>query len=127
MSEPLLKRAIPGQRLPRLDDAAIVCVIDDDEDVRKALERLLRSIGEELLKKRPSEIEARLKLKQKLKKPFEARVLGEMCGKIFPLELLREPDGVRQLQELAFEEDARGVTEAERADSAAHVYESACL
>ena len=28
-----------------MDDAAIVCVIDDDEDVRKALERLLRSIG----------------------------------------------------------------------------------
>jgi FixJ family two-component response regulator len=34
-----------GQPLPRLDDAAIVCVIDDDEDVCKALERLLRSIG----------------------------------------------------------------------------------
>ena len=34
-----------GQPLPRLDDAAIVCVIDDDEDVRKALKRLLRSIG----------------------------------------------------------------------------------
>ncbi len=28
-----------------MDDAGIVCVIDDDEDVRKALERLLRSIG----------------------------------------------------------------------------------
>ena len=34
-----------GHSLPRLDDAAIVCVIDDDEDVRKALKRLLRSIG----------------------------------------------------------------------------------
>jgi FixJ family two-component response regulator len=34
-----------GQPLPRLDDAAIVCVIDDDEDVCKALKRLLRSTG----------------------------------------------------------------------------------
>ena len=34
-----------GEPLPRLNDAAIVCVIDDDEDVRKALKRLLRSIG----------------------------------------------------------------------------------
>jgi two-component system, LuxR family, response regulator FixJ len=34
-----------GPPLPRQDNAAIVCVIDDDEDVRKALERLLRSIG----------------------------------------------------------------------------------
>lgn len=31
--------------LPRRDDAGVVCVIDDDEDVRKALKRLLRSIG----------------------------------------------------------------------------------
>jgi FixJ family two-component response regulator len=31
--------------LPRLNDAAIVCVIDDDEDVCKAVERLLRSTG----------------------------------------------------------------------------------
>jgi FixJ family two-component response regulator len=45
MSESALKRAISNQPIPRLDDAAIVCVIDDDEDVRKALERLLRSIG----------------------------------------------------------------------------------
>ena len=45
MSESALKRAISNQPLPRLDDAGIVCVIDDDEDVRKALERLLRSIG----------------------------------------------------------------------------------
>ena len=34
-----------GYPLPRLDDAGVVCVIDDDEDVRKALQRLLRSIG----------------------------------------------------------------------------------
>ena len=34
-----------GESLPRLNDAAIVCVIDDDEDVCKALERLLRSTG----------------------------------------------------------------------------------
>ena len=45
MSEPGLKRPIPGQPLPRLNDAAVVCVIDDDDDVGKALERLLRSIG----------------------------------------------------------------------------------
>jgi FixJ family two-component response regulator len=44
MSESVPKRAISGP-VPRLDDAGIVCVIDDDEDVRKALERLLRSIG----------------------------------------------------------------------------------
>jgi len=31
--------------LPRPDDAGVVCVIDDDEDVRKALKRLLRSSG----------------------------------------------------------------------------------
>ena len=37
-----------GHPLPRPDDAAIVCVIDDDEDVRKALRRLLRSIGLEV-------------------------------------------------------------------------------
>lgn len=34
-----------GHLPPRLDDAAVVCVIDDDEDVRKALKRLLRSSG----------------------------------------------------------------------------------
>jgi FixJ family two-component response regulator len=34
-----------GGPLPRLNDAAVVCVIDDDEDVCKALERLLRSTG----------------------------------------------------------------------------------
>jgi FixJ family two-component response regulator len=34
-----------GHPLPRLDDVGVVCVIDDDEDVRKALRRLLRSIG----------------------------------------------------------------------------------
>jgi FixJ family two-component response regulator len=34
-----------GHPLPRLEDAGVVCVIDDDEDVRKALRRLLRSIG----------------------------------------------------------------------------------
>jgi FixJ family two-component response regulator len=34
-----------GHSLPRPDDAGVVCVIDDDEDVRKALKRLLRSIG----------------------------------------------------------------------------------
>jgi Zn-dependent peptidase ImmA (M78 family)/transcriptional regulator with XRE-family HTH domain len=82
---------------------------------------------EELLKTRPTEIEARLKLKQRPKKVFESRLLREMCGKVFPLELLREPDGVRQLQELAFEEYARGVTEVERADSAGHVYEKVAL
>jgi FixJ family two-component response regulator len=34
-----------GQPLSRLDDAGVVCVIDDDDDARKALQRLLRSIG----------------------------------------------------------------------------------
>lgn len=82
---------------------------------------------EELLKERPSEIEGRLKLKQKPKKAFDPRVLRDICGKLFPLDLLREPDGVRQLQEFAFEEYARGVTESERASSAAHVYEKVAL
>jgi FixJ family two-component response regulator len=36
---------VNGRSLPPQDDAAIVCVIDDDEHVRKALGRLLRSIG----------------------------------------------------------------------------------
>jgi FixJ family two-component response regulator len=45
MSESVLKRVTSSQPLPRVDDAGVVCVIDDDEDVRKALERLLRSIG----------------------------------------------------------------------------------
>jgi FixJ family two-component response regulator len=45
MSEPGLKRPIPGLPPPRVNDAAVVCVIDDDDDIRKALERLLRSIG----------------------------------------------------------------------------------
>ena len=44
-SESVLKRAISGRPLPRPDDAGVVCVIDDDEDVCKALARLLRSIG----------------------------------------------------------------------------------
>jgi FixJ family two-component response regulator len=34
-----------GHPLPRPDDAGVVCVIGDDEDVRKALKRLLRSMG----------------------------------------------------------------------------------
>ena len=34
-----------GPPLPRPDDDAVVCVVDDDEEVRKGLERLLRSIG----------------------------------------------------------------------------------
>jgi FixJ family two-component response regulator len=44
-SESVLKRTISGRQLPRPDDAGVVCVIDDDEDVRKALARLLRSTG----------------------------------------------------------------------------------
>ena len=39
-------QVVNGQALPRLgDDAALVCVVDDDEDVRKGLARLFRSIG----------------------------------------------------------------------------------
>jgi len=82
---------------------------------------------EELLKMRPSEIEAQLTLKKGPKKRFDPRILRDICGKIFPLDLLRGPDGVRQLQEFAFEEYARRVTEVERADSAAHVYEKVAL
>ncbi len=45
MSGSVLKRAISSRPLHRLDDAGVVCVIHDDEDVCKALERLRRSIG----------------------------------------------------------------------------------
>jgi FixJ family two-component response regulator len=45
LSESVLKRAISSHPLTRQDEAGVVCVIDDDEDVCKALERLMRSIG----------------------------------------------------------------------------------
>ena len=45
MNESALMRAISSQPLRRPDDAGVVCVIHDDEDVCKALERLRRSIG----------------------------------------------------------------------------------
>ncbi len=80
-----------------------------------------------LLKIRPSEIETRLQLKQKLRKPFDPAILKKICEMSFEPSvresLFYEPDGVRQLQELAFEEYARRVPEIERADSAGSVYE----
>jgi hypothetical protein len=41
--------------------------------------------------------------------------------------LIQEPDGVRQLQEFAYEEYAREVSEVERADPASSVYEKVAL
>jgi Zn-dependent peptidase ImmA (M78 family)/transcriptional regulator with XRE-family HTH domain len=81
---------------------------------------------DQLLKIRPSEIEARVKLKQKVRKRFDPLIVKKSIGN-FPEPLLREPDGVRQLQELAFEEYARQVPEIERADSAAQVYERVAI
>ncbi len=79
-----------------------------------------------LLKVRPSEIETKLQLKQKPRKPFDPAFLKKIC-ETFEADVLQnllyEPDGVRQLQELAFEEYARQVPEIERADSAGIVYE----
>lgn len=83
---------------------------------------------ETLLQLRPSEIEARLQLKVGHRQHFDPRVLESICAatKISP-ELLEDADGVRQLQELALEEYARSVPEAERADTAGTVYEKVAL
>lgn len=83
---------------------------------------------ETLLGMRPSEIETRLQLKRERQKSFSSDVLVRICAaaKITPA-LLENTDGVRQLQELAFEEYARSVPEAERADTAASVYEKVAL
>lgn len=82
---------------------------------------------EQLLKVRPSDIEGRIKLKRKTKKVFETKTLTGICQKSFPPEVLRDADGVRQLQEVAFEEYARGIPEVERGSSAADVYEAVAL
>jgi Zn-dependent peptidase ImmA (M78 family)/transcriptional regulator with XRE-family HTH domain len=79
---------------------------------------------EALLKVRPSEIEAKLALKRgSRRKGFELTLLKRICASSFPTDLLMSPDGVRQLQELAFEEYARATEEAERADPPGSVYE----
>lgn len=77
-----------------------------------------------LLRLRPSDIEARLQLKRQRRKPFDLGVLDAVRtgSRIYP-ELLKTTDGVRQLQELVFEEYTRSVPEAERADTAGAVYE----
>lgn len=83
---------------------------------------------EALLGMRPSEIEARLQLKRERQRSFSSDILDRICAaaKITPA-LLENTDGVRQLQELAFEEYARSVAETERADTAASVYEKVAL
>lgn len=83
---------------------------------------------EVLLKIRPSEIEAKLQLKRKPQKAFDPKSLEAICASsnISP-EFLQDIDGVRQLQELAFEEYARLVPEAERTDTAGSVYEKVAL
>lgn len=80
-----------------------------------------------LLQVRPTDIEARLRLKEKAKKEFDAHILKNICGKLVPVSSLNEIDGVRQLQEFAFEEYARTVPEVERRDTAAHVYEKVAV
>jgi Zn-dependent peptidase ImmA (M78 family)/transcriptional regulator with XRE-family HTH domain len=82
---------------------------------------------EALLAVRPTDVEARLKLKQRPRKAFDPKALKRICGAALPLRLLDEPDGVRQLQEFAYEEYARGVSEIERADPASSVYEKVAL
>lgn len=83
---------------------------------------------EALLKIRPSEIESKLLLKQRAQKAFDPDILQEICRRssILP-NLLRSIDGVRQLQELAFEEYARLVPEEQRADTAGVLYEKVAL
>ena len=81
---------------------------------------------DDLLKVRPSEIETKLQLKQRPRKSFDPAFLKKICEAFEPdvfQNLLYEPHGVRQLQEIAFEEYARQVPEIERADSAGVVYE----
>jgi Zn-dependent peptidase ImmA (M78 family)/transcriptional regulator with XRE-family HTH domain len=81
-----------------------------------------------LLKMRPSDLEEKLQLKKRAKKAFDPKGLKKICAtaKIVP-ELLTTADGVRQLQELAFEEYARLVPEAERRDTAGGIYEKVAL
>ncbi len=82
---------------------------------------------EALLAVRPTDIEAKLKLKQRPRKGFDPKTLRTICGPVLPVRLIQEPDGVRQLQEFAYEEYAREVPEVERADPASSVYEKVAL
>lgn len=82
---------------------------------------------EALLGVRPSAIEARLALKERSRKPFGTAILERILTSSSTRDLLGTPDGVRQLQELAFEEYAREVPEGERVDSAGGVYEKVAL
>ncbi len=79
---------------------------------------------ESLLKTRPSDVEAALQLRQQRQQAFDPKLVEAICGApTFPRHLLDSPEGVRQLQELAFEEYARAVEESDRADGAGVVYE----
>jgi transcriptional regulator with XRE-family HTH domain len=79
---------------------------------------------EALLKIRPSNIEANLQLRRRRQRSFDTKLVEQICGTpSFPLHLLNSPEGVRQLQELAYEEYARAVEESDRADEAGTVYE----
>jgi Zn-dependent peptidase ImmA (M78 family)/transcriptional regulator with XRE-family HTH domain len=81
-----------------------------------------------LLEIRPSDLEAKLQLKRKDKKPFDPKTLKKICAsqKIMP-DVLSTADGVRQLQVFAFEEYAGLVAESDRRDTAGGVYEKVAL
>jgi Zn-dependent peptidase ImmA (M78 family) len=76
-----------------------------------------------LLKIRPSDIEAQLQLRRQRKRSFDSKLIEQLCDTTFPLHLLDSPEGVRELQQLAFEKYASVVAESDRADEAGTVYE----
>jgi transcriptional regulator with XRE-family HTH domain len=83
---------------------------------------------EALLKIRPSDIESKLHLRRRRQRAFDIKLVENLCGTpTFPLHLLQSPDGIRQLQELAYEEYARAVDESDRADEAGTVYERVAI
>jgi Zn-dependent peptidase ImmA (M78 family)/DNA-binding XRE family transcriptional regulator len=81
-----------------------------------------------LLDLRPSDIEKQLRIERKARRAFDPKRLQRICSvaKIGE-ELLRNPDGIRHLQELAFAEYAGEVPEPDRADSSASLYEKVAL
>jgi len=76
---------------------------------------------------KPSEIERKLNIVRDEQIPFDPAILLRLCSSFFPQHLLRDVDGVRQLQEVALEEYARQVAEPERADAAGTVYEKVAV
>lgn len=81
-----------------------------------------------LLSVRPSDIEKQLRIERKARRQFDPKKLQRICSvaKIGE-ERLRNPDGIRHLQELALAEYAAEVPEPDRADSSASIYEKVAL